>query len=87
VLVQWLPESAPRRAGAIASLRPRAGVPQPARRAFLATLPCLIAVWALAGLYLSLGPSVAAVLIGSNRLWGAAGRPVWSFARRTRSRP
>jgi hypothetical protein len=34
-------------------------------------VPCLQAAWALAGLYLSLGPSLAAqVLASPNRLWG-----------------
>ena len=55
-----LPETAPRRPGALASLRPRVGVP-PALRGQVATIvPVLVASWALGGLYLSLGPSVAA---------------------------
>jgi predicted MFS family arabinose efflux permease len=38
---------------------------------FAAALPCLIATWALGGLYLSLGPSLAAQATGSpNLLWG-----------------
>ncbi|WP_063830594.1 MFS transporter [Kitasatospora phosalacinea] len=54
-----VPETAERRPGALASLVPRARVPRPARRAFLAATPALIAVWSLGGLYLSLGPSLA----------------------------
>jgi MFS family permease len=42
-----------------AGLGSRVGVERPVRRAFLATLPVLIAVWSLSGLYLSLGPSLA----------------------------
>jgi MFS family permease len=42
-----------------ARLGSRIGVERPLRRAFLATLPVLVAVWALCGLYLSLGPSLA----------------------------
>lgn len=42
-----------------ASLRPRVGIPRDARGRFAAAAPSLIATWALGGLYLSLGPSVA----------------------------
>ena len=55
-----LPESSPRLPGALASLRPRVHVPTAQRAAFLVAAPCLVAMWALGGLYLSLGPSVAA---------------------------
>jgi MFS family permease len=60
-----------RRPGALASLRPRVSVPRAARASFISGLPCFIAVWALGGLYLSLGPSIAAGLVAShNLLWG-----------------
>src|SRR5437763_2654372 len=66
-----MPEPGRTRPGALASLRPRLSVPSDARGAFLVALPCLIAVWALGGLYLSLGPSLTAQLVGSsNLLWG-----------------
>jgi MFS family permease len=53
-------------------LRVRFGVEPGVRRQFLAALPCLIATWALGGLYLSLGPSLGLLLLGStNRLAGA----------------
>ena len=59
------------RPGARASLRPRIGVPHDARRTFAMVVPGLVAVWALGGLYLSLGPSLAAQLLDShNLLWG-----------------
>lgn len=48
---------------------------EPALRApFLAALPCLVATWALGGLYLSLGPAIAATLThsGNHVVGGAA---------------
>jgi MFS family permease len=66
-----MPEPAARRPGVLASLRPRVNVPPRARGTFAVAVPCLQAAWALAGLYLSLGPSLAAqVLASPNRLWG-----------------
>jgi hypothetical protein len=60
-----------RRPGALASLRPRIAVPRQARGTFAAAIPCIVAGWALGGLYLSLGPSLAAQVTGSpNLLWG-----------------
>jgi hypothetical protein len=53
------------------SLRPRVRVEPAVRPAFWAALPCLVATWALGGLYLSLGPSLILNLSGSgNRLLG-----------------
>jgi hypothetical protein len=47
------------------------GVPRQARGTFATAVPCLIAVWALSGLYQSLGPSLAAQVTGSrDLLWG-----------------
>src|SRR5580704_1646704 len=66
-----MPEPGTRRAGVLASLRPRVSVPRQARRAFATAVPCLIAVWALSGLYQSLGPSLAVQVTGSrDLLWG-----------------
>jgi predicted MFS family arabinose efflux permease len=66
-----LPEPRARRPGALSSLRPHVGVPRSARSAFVVAVPCLIAVWALAGMYLSLGPSLAGLLAHSrDLLWG-----------------
>lgn len=64
-LVIMVREPGQRRPGALASLRPRAGVPRSSWRAFAAGTPALIAGWALGGLYLALGPSIAAVLLHS----------------------
>lgn len=59
------------RTGSI-SLRPRIGVEPEVRMSFLAALPCLVATYALSGLYLSLGPSLTLRLQGShNLLFGA----------------
>jgi MFS family permease len=70
--VLLLPESAPRAPGALASLRPQVHVPPDQRRPFVVVLPCLIATWALSGLYFSLGPSLAADVFGiDNHLVGA----------------
>jgi MFS family permease len=66
-----MPEPGMRRPGVLNSLRPHVSVPHGARSAFIVAVPCLLAVWALAGFYLSLGPSLAALLLHShNLLWG-----------------
>jgi MFS family permease len=59
-----LPESSPRLPGALASLRPVVSVPRSQRRPFVVVLPCLVATWALGGLYASLGPSLVAGVYG-----------------------
>ncbi len=52
-------------------LRPRAAVPPRARSAFRIALPVLVATWAVGGLVLSLGPSLAAGIFGlHNHLHG-----------------
>jgi MFS family permease len=66
-----IPETAAERPGVLASLRPRMAVPQQARGMFAAALPNMIAAPALSGFYLSLGPSLAAQVLGSrDLLWG-----------------
>lgn len=50
--------------GWVASLKPAIAVPQAARPAFATAVASMVAGWALGGLYLSLGPSVAARLLG-----------------------
>ena len=67
--VLLLPESSPAHPGALASLRPQVHVPAAQRRDFLLVLPCLVATWALGGLYLALGPSLA------DEVFGMDGRP------------
>jgi MFS family permease len=66
-----MPEPGVRRPGALNSLRPHVSVPCGVRAEFLIAVPALLAVWALAGFFLSLGPSLAALLLHSqNLLWG-----------------
>ena len=73
VLVWRMPEPGTPRPGTRASLRPRITVPAQVRGAFATALPALVSVWALGGLFLSLGPSLAAQLTHSgNVLWGGA---------------
>jgi MFS family permease len=68
-----LPEVVQRRPGAWRSLSPKVAVPAVARPQFTATGPSLIAIWALAGLYLSLGPSLAIELArNGNRVIGGS---------------
>ncbi|MFB8247261.1 MFS transporter [Streptomyces sp. NPDC055952] len=59
-----LPETSLRRPGAARSLQPRLRIAPHLRTDLLSLVPILIASWALGGLYLSLGPSVAAGLFG-----------------------
>jgi MFS family permease len=66
-----VPETVEPRAGALSSLRPRVAVPVAARSAFRIAAPVLIATWAVGGLVLSLGPSLAAGVFGlENHLVG-----------------
>jgi len=62
--ILFIPELVPVRAGAIASLRPRFCLPAATRQPFLLAAPVLIAVWALAGFYGSLGPSLVRTSFG-----------------------
>jgi MFS family permease len=96
VVAARMPETSPRVPGARASLRPQVAVPPRVRAEFLALIPILIATWSLGGLFLSLGPSVAAQVfdmpnhvIGGlvvTLLCGTGGLTIyalrdWSFAR------
>lgn len=71
LVVLLMPETSSRRPGGAASLVPRLGVPVRLRGAVFALVPIIVASWALGGLYLSLGPSVAVGVFGlSNHLIG-----------------
>jgi MFS family permease len=71
LVVSLMPETSARRPGGAASLVPRLGVPARLRTDVFALVPIIVASWALGGLYLSLGPSVAAGVFGlSNHLIG-----------------
>jgi MFS family permease len=57
--------------GWLPSMRPHVSVPQAARAQFFATTPSLVAIWSLGGLYLSLGPALAVLLVKStDRVFG-----------------
>ena len=61
-------ESVSRAPGALASLRPEITLPRALRAAVLTAVPVLFAVWALAGLYGALGPSLVQALTGSDNV-------------------
>lgn len=66
-----MPETAARRPGALASLRPRFELPVALRRPMLLAAPAVIGTWALVGFYASLGPTLLRELAGSgSRLLG-----------------
>ena len=64
--VALMAETANTHPGALASLRPQFGVPAHVRRPVLAAIPALLAIWALAGFYGSLGPSLVRIVSGSS---------------------
>lgn len=57
-LVLAIPEPVARRAGGLASLRPRVRVPRETRPEFLAAVPAIAAGWSVTGLFLALAPSL-----------------------------
>src|SRR6266581_6321149 len=61
-----MPETVPRRPGWWRTLVPKAAVRAGLRGKFAAVAPGLIAAWALGGLYLPLGPSLAVSLLRSD---------------------
>jgi predicted MFS family arabinose efflux permease len=69
-----LAETSPRTPGVRRALRPTLAVPAQVREVLLIAAPSLIAVWALAGFYGSLGPSLAAQVArsGSTIVGGAS---------------
>jgi MFS family permease len=66
-----IPETLAPRVFRLASLRPRVHVPREARPAFLASVPALVAGWAVTGLFLSLTPSLVRNVLHVR--FGAAG--------------
>lgn len=71
--ISRLPDPAMRSSGWLGSMRPQVGVPKVARPLFAALAPSVIAMWALAALYLALGPSLAMTSLGTdNRLIGGS---------------
>jgi MFS family permease len=73
VAMIFAPDVAVASPGALRSMIPQVHVPRSARVQFVASMPTSVAIWALAGLYLSLGPALAVALVGSaNRLAGGS---------------
>jgi MFS family permease len=66
--VAFMRETITPAAGAWASLAPEIKLPRAVRGPVLAAAPVLFAAWALAGLYLALGPSLVSTLTGSDSL-------------------
>jgi predicted MFS family arabinose efflux permease len=69
--VQWvgvafMAETSPRKPGARGALRPDVAMPAATRGPLLVAIPTLVAIWALAGLYGSLGPALARMVSGSD---------------------
>ncbi|GAA4264157.1 MFS transporter [Dactylosporangium darangshiense] len=64
--VVFMAETVTPKAGALASLRIDVDLPPDVRGAFLRVAPALIAVWALAGFYASLGPALVHGVVGSS---------------------
>jgi predicted MFS family arabinose efflux permease len=66
-----IPEPHTRRAGGLASLRPRVRVPREARPEFLASVPAIVAGWSVTGMFLALIPSLVTTVLHVG--FGAAG--------------
>ncbi|MEP7025208.1 MAG: MFS transporter [Actinomycetota bacterium] len=64
--VALMAETSAAKPGALASLRPQFSLPASVRGPVLRSIPALIAVWALAGLYGSLGPALVGIVSGSH---------------------
>ncbi|MFC4033518.1 MFS transporter [Streptomyces polygonati] len=64
--VTLLRESVTRKPGALASMKPDIRLPRAARRPVAIAVPVLFAIWALAGFYGALAPSLTGVLLHSH---------------------
>jgi MFS family permease len=64
VFAIFTPETATRKPGAIASLRPQVSVPPAARSIFAVTLPSLVAAWLVSALFLGLMPTILRLKFG-----------------------
>ena len=62
----FMTETVSPRPGALASLRVDFALPSAIRRPLLVAIPALVAVWAIAGLYGALGPTLVRMLVGHN---------------------
>jgi MFS family permease len=61
-----IPDEVGRKPGWVATMRPTIAVPGPAREMFVAGAPGLVGTFALTGLYMSLGPSLALLLLDTD---------------------
>lgn len=66
--VALMTETAATHPGALASLKPHIRVPAALRRPMLLAIPALVATWALAGFYGSLGPTLVRKILHSRSL-------------------
>jgi predicted MFS family arabinose efflux permease len=64
VFAIFTPETATRKPGAVASLRPQVSVPPAARSVFAVTLPSLVAAWLVSALFLGLMPTILRLKFG-----------------------
>ncbi|MCU1688917.1 MAG: major facilitator superfamily 1 [Pseudonocardiales bacterium] len=71
-LALLLPETGPVRPGALGALRPTIAVPPNVRGPLILFTPTLIAIWAVGGLFLSLGASLGTVVFGLSGPFGGA---------------
>ena len=79
--VLMMPETAPGRPGALHSLRPHLRVPVEVRHAVFVATPLLVAAWAIAGFYGSIGPAFVRTLAGSTSvLLGGVALAVLAFS-------
>jgi len=65
IALVFVAETVVPRPGALASLRPTFALPPAVRGPLLAVAPVVVALWAMAGFYASLGPTLVKELVGS----------------------
>ncbi|AHB90920.1 TPA: MFS transporter [Acinetobacter baumannii] len=63
------PETAQRRSGALASLKPNMAIPSQTKSALLSISPINIALWMVSGFFLSLMPSLLAKIFQTSSAW------------------
>jgi sugar phosphate permease len=66
VVLMAIPDPVKRQSGWRVSLRPTVGIPPSARAMFVAATPAIVGMWALGGLYLALGPSLAVAMLSTD---------------------
>jgi len=69
ILSFFNPETAQKRSGALASLKPNMAIPHQARGALLSISPINIALWMVSGFFLSLMPSLLAKIFQTSSAW------------------